>query len=161
MTRIEEMKTLREQGKTLQEIGDKFGITRERVRQLLERFNIPKRVCVKKEILPYHTKIKFRLLRMITETPEGCWNFTGSKTKFGYGRMSYLGKSEYAHRVSYQIFNNVVFDNIGPISSETKCVLHICKNPSCINPDHLYIGLPMDFVKQRDLDKKLLCVDVL
>jgi hypothetical protein len=37
--RIKEMVELRNEGNTLQEIGNKFGITRERVRQLLVKYN--------------------------------------------------------------------------------------------------------------------------
>ena len=37
MTRIEQMVDMRNNGQTLQAVGDHFGISRERVRQLLKR----------------------------------------------------------------------------------------------------------------------------
>jgi ATP-dependent Clp protease ATP-binding subunit ClpA len=35
MDRVAEMQSLREQNKTLQEIGDQYGLSRERVRQII------------------------------------------------------------------------------------------------------------------------------
>ena len=70
---------------------------------------------------------------------EGCWKWTGSKNKKGYGRLCRYdnGKSHslIAHRVVYELF-------YGPIPSGM-CVCHDCPggdNPWCINPKHLWLG---------------------
>lgn len=150
--RTNEIIQLRKEGKTLQSIGDRYNITRERVRQILKEFDIKKPVIIIEKI-PYKTKIKTKLLNRIYITKSNCWNFLGGLTKGGYGTMSYCGSRQYAHRVSYQVYNNITLINEGRNTSETICVLHTCGNRSCINPDHLYLGTQEDNAKDRVLDK--------
>lgn len=62
----------------------------------------------------------------------GCWLWTGTRTKLGYGRLTYQGANCKAHRLAWELAN-------GPIPSGMG-ILHRCNNPSCVNPDHLYPG---------------------
>lgn len=70
-----------------------------------------------------------------------CWNWQGRKNKSGYGKLG----NRYAHRLSYELFNN----NSIP---EKMCICHKCDNPSCVNPDHLFLGTQKD--NMRDMIKK-------
>jgi hypothetical protein len=63
------------------------------------------------------------------ETPDGCWEWCGSRERFGYGRLGWAGNLWKSHRVSYTAL-------VGPIP-EGHDVHHICKNPPCVRPDHL------------------------
>lgn len=76
----------------------------------------------------------------------GCWIWTKTKIKgryksnSGYGVMG-VGRSICrAHRVSYKLF-------FGNFKKELD-VLHRCDNPSCVNPNHLFLGTDED--NQRD-----------
>jgi hypothetical protein len=87
-------------------------------------------------------------LRKYTLCPvKGCWLWTGAKDRDGYGRMRGSSQGEiwfkFAHRASYEF-------HVGSIP-EGGQVLHGCDVPSCINPEHLYLGDPA----QNGLDKKL------
>jgi len=66
----------------------------------------------------------------------GCWIWTGDKNKKGYGRLTVqsnnIKKKVRAHRVSYEVYN-------GPIP-QGMLVCHSCDIPSCINPQHLWLG---------------------
>jgi len=75
---------------------------------------------------------------------DSCWLWTASKNLGGYGYFSFKGKSNLAHRVSYELF-------VGQLH-EYSLVCHSCDNPSCVNPDHLWLGTNADNI--RDMDKK-------
>lgn len=53
----------------------------------------------------------------------------GSKDKLGYGRVGNAKKKTLVHRMAYKMYHGALDDN--------QVVLHLCDNPSCINPLHL------------------------
>lgn len=84
----------------------------------------------------------------IPEPNSGCWLWLGATLGKGYGQMQ-LGRSadkqeRLAHRVAWRLFK-------GPIP-EGLDVLHHCDVPSCVNPDHLFLGT--DFDNMKDMRDK-------
>lgn len=72
---------------------------------------------------------------------DSCWLWIGSKDKNGYGRLRVDKVPQLASRLSWKI-------HYGGIQ-KGKYVLHRCDNPSCVNPDHLYLGDQFD--NMRDM----------
>lgn len=92
-------------------------------------------LCYKKYAKAFCSE-KCRFMSYI-KISNGCWIWTGTKNRSGYGKFCYKGKNtDPAHRVSYDIF-------IGKIP-RNKLICHSCDNPSCVSPNHLWVGTSLD-----------------
>jgi hypothetical protein len=90
--------------------------------------------------------------------PDECWEWLGYKNKEGYGRTWINDKGYYAHRVIYNLaFPGQIDLNAPKSTNEKGFVLHKCDNPSCCNPNHLYVGDYFD--NGRDKAQRRRCPD--
>ena len=70
-----------------------------------------------------------------------CWEWQGYRLKEGYGHIKEGKTMTLTHRLSWRV-------NFGEIP-EAMLVLHRCDNPSCVNPDHLFLGTHQDNMDDR------------
>ena len=68
--------------------------------------------------------------------PDDCWEWTKTKVPGGYGNFWDGEKSEGAHRMAWRLMRGII-----PIGM---FICHHCDNPSCCNPNHLFIGTQVD-----------------
>ena len=74
-------------------------------------------------LLPMEFKSKME------ERSNGCWEWTGSSHKQGYGQIRVKGKLVLAHRLAYETLVGVIPEGLE--------IDHLCRNPKCVNPSHL------------------------
>jgi hypothetical protein len=80
--------------------------------------------------------------------PNGCIEYTGPRHQQGYGMITVVHDDTLGfgmmttHRLAMKM-------KLKSAIARHDYVLHKCKNPACMNPDHLYIGDHSDMVKQR------------
>ena len=77
------------------------------------------------------------------EPISGCWLWTASTDKHGYGMLWNGNQMDRAHRLFYAAANNVDVSGVN--------VLHDCDNPACVNPSHLHAGTQADNMRERSI----------
>lgn len=80
------------------------------------------------------------------ETGEGCWLWSGPRDRGGYGLAYSVSitprrRDVRAHRLSWEIHYGEIPDGM--------CVCHRCDTPSCVRPDHLFLGTALDNARDR------------
>lgn len=75
-----------------------------------------------------------------------CWEWTASRNPEGYGRFGVRHReARLAHRVAWELL-------VGPIP-EGLCLDHLCRNKSCVNPDHLEAVTPAENTRRAGFRK--------
>lgn len=62
-----------------------------------------------------------------------CWIWMAAKCSKQYGQLRVAGKNVAAHRLAWELAN-------GQAPPADKQVCHHCDNPSCVRPDHRFLG---------------------
>lgn len=71
----------------------------------------------------------------------GCWLWTASTDKSGYGLLRVAGKTKLAHRYAYELMVDAIPDGLQ--------IDHICRERKCVNPQHLRLATAKQNAENR------------
>lgn len=97
---------------------------------------------MKPSINDYPEKVIERFKIKIDFAPNGCWLWNSCLDVWGYGSFcirNFRGHKSYtmkAHRMSYEIHKGIIPKGL--------MCCHKCDTPSCVNPEHLFLGTNQD-----------------
>jgi hypothetical protein len=70
-----------------------------------------------------------RFMAKVVKQDDGCWLWTGAKSKNGYGIAWDGTRTLVAHRFAYRHFVGAIPEGLD--------LDHLCRNRACVNPTHL------------------------
>jgi|SRR3990167_10869581 len=87
------------------------------------------------------TRLPGRFWAKVRVLPNGCWEWTGKKNRWGYGRYWKLGRERQAHRIAYETLVGII-----PVGLEPDHLCHNgsgcaagrnCPHRACVNTVHI------------------------
>ena len=79
---------------------------------------------------------------------KNCWQWTAAKC-LGYGRFGFNKKTLLAHRISYTLIKGEIPRGL--------VLDHICRNTSCVNPEHLDIVTHKENIQRVPVERREKC----
>lgn len=84
-----------------------------------------------------------RFENKIFHSPDGCWYWTGYVNPRGYGVIKIGRKAMLAHRFGYLLHKGEIPNGL--------FACHRCDNPTCVNPDHIFLGTNQDNINDMKM----------
>lgn len=87
--------------------------------------------------------------RVVVGPRDACWEWQGSRTVFGHGRIGMTDlrdgkwRAEYTHRLAF-------IDSRSADIPAGMVIMHTCDNPPCCNPEHLRLGTQAENCQDRE-----------
>ena len=93
----------------------------------------------------FDQKVYDRLMKRVVKTESGCWLWTGPlrSTKWAANRYGMFSVYRDGKRVE-QHTHRAMWFAMHEKAPNGLCVLHKCDVPTCVNPEHLWLGTKRD-----------------
>jgi hypothetical protein len=117
------------------------GYKPQREQEINSIFNVQSHDGMGRRVTTRRPYIERFLEKTIFEPASGCWLWGGQLKGEGYGRFKVTRAIQTtAHRMAWLLFHGAIGDMF---------VCHKCDNPTCVNPDHIYLGTHTDNMRDK------------
>ena len=151
----QEIRQRLDEGETTRDLAFEHGVSTTTIKNV--RRNLYKAKLEWEKRGPKARPVRERLWEKIDRRREGeCWPWIGASRNGG--GVPTLSTPQGSSTTAYRILFETEVRELEPGES----VLHRCRNPLCMNPDHLYAGSKSDWAKQLrkgDIDVRRIQID--